>query len=110
MHGTMFDAPPTDPLAGSVNWLTGTLIGDLAATVCILAIAFVGFSMLTGRIAMRRGLQVILGCFVLLGAPVIATSMLGVMVPSNSARIPPAETVVYEARPREQLAPVPEGQ
>lgn len=102
----MFDRPATDPLTGSVQWLTGTLIGDLAAAICVLAIAFVGFSMLTGRIAIRRGLQVILGCFVLLGAPVIAAGMLGLLLPESGSRLSPADTVVYEAGPREPLQPV----
>jgi len=102
----MFDRPATDPLTGSVDWLTGTLTGDLAAAISVLAIAFVGFSMLTGHIAIRRGLQVIVGCFVLLGAPVIAAGMLGLLLPGTQAGIGPADTVVYEAGPREPLAPV----
>ena len=102
----MFDRPATDPLTGSVDWLTGTLVGDLAVAISVLAIAFVGFSMLTGRIALRRGLQVILGCFVLLGAPAIASGMLDLLLPAAQSRIGPAERVVYEAGPREPLEPV----
>jgi len=61
--------------------------------------------MLTGRIAIRRGGQVILGCFILLGAPVIASSMLALLGPSQSNTLTPADTVVYEAQPREELEP-----
>jgi len=81
------------------------MLGEVAVTLCVLAVAFVGFSMLTGRISIRRGGQVILGCFILLGAPVIASSILGVMGPGQSNAIPPVDTVVYEAQPREELGP-----
>ena len=65
-----------NPIADSVGWLTGTLLGDLATTLCVLAVAFVGLSMLGGRMPIREGGRVILGCFVLLGAPVIAASFI----------------------------------
>ena len=70
-------------------------------TLCVLAVAFVGFSMLTGRISLRRGARVVLGCFLLLGAPLIAARMMGMLGPSGASQ--PAPTVVYEAAPREPL-------
>jgi type IV secretion system protein VirB2 len=63
----------TDP-AGSgvfvsaVNWLQGTLLGTVATVVAVIAVASVGFMMLTGRINWRHGAVVILGCFILFGA------------------------------------------
>ena len=42
--------------------------------LCVLAVAFVGMLMLTGRLALREGLRVALGCFILLGAPAIASA------------------------------------
>lgn len=101
----MFDRPATDPLTGSVDWLTGTLVGDLAATICVIAVVFVGFSMLSGRLPIRRGMQVILGAFVLLGAPLIAAGMLGLLMPADGNRVPSADVVVYEAQPRGELRP-----
>jgi len=102
----MFDNSSTrQPFANSINWIADTLLGDVAITLCVLAIALVGFSMLTGRISIRRGGQVILGCFLLLGAPVIASSILGVMTPGQHSAHTPANTVVYEAQPREELEP-----
>ena len=70
-----------EPTSGGVlvnagAWLTGTLLGTAAITLCTLAVAFVGLQMLTGRLDVRRGLRVVLGCFVLLGAPVIANGLL----------------------------------
>lgn len=52
----------------AVNWLQGTLLGTVATVVAVIAVASVGFMMLTGRINWRHGAVVILGCFVLFGA------------------------------------------
>jgi type IV secretion system protein VirB2 len=52
----------------AVHWLEGTLLGTIATTVAVIAVASVGFLMLTGRINWRYGATVILGCFILFGA------------------------------------------
>ena len=52
----------------AVNWLQGTLMGTVATVVAVIAVASVGFMMLTGRINWRHGATVILGCFILFGA------------------------------------------
>lgn len=52
----------------AVNWLQGTLLGTFATVVAVIAVASVGFMMLTGRINWRHGAVVILGCFILFGA------------------------------------------
>ncbi len=63
----------TDPegsgvIVGAVNWLQGTLLGTVATVVAVIAIAAVGFMMLTGRVNWRHGAVVVLGCFILFGA------------------------------------------
>ncbi len=98
-------SPGQQPIGDSVNWVADTLLGQLAVTLCVLAIAFVGFSMLTGRVSLRRGGRVILGCFLLLGAPLIAASMMGLMGPDEGSQLGPADTIVYEAQPRAPLPP-----
>ena len=55
-------------IIGAVNWLQGTLLGTVATVAAVIAVAAVGFMMLTGRIDWRRGGIVILGCFILFGA------------------------------------------
>ena len=54
-----------------VGWLQGTMMGNVATAVAVMAIAAVGFMMLTGRLNWRYGATVILGCFVLFGAATI---------------------------------------
>jgi len=71
---------PGDPqgsgvIIGAMNWLQGTLLGTVATTVAVIAIAAVGFMMLTGRINWRHGAVVIVGCFILFGAASIVAGI-----------------------------------
>ena len=43
----------------------------------MLAVAWVGFQMLDGRISVKRGVEVILGCFILFSAPSIIAGLRG---------------------------------
>jgi type IV secretory pathway VirB2 component (pilin) len=63
-------------LVGAAQWIQGTLLGTLATAVAVIAIAWIGFGMLSGRINLQRGAVVILGCFVVFGAPVIAAGLM----------------------------------
>jgi len=55
-------------LVSAVTWMQDTLLGTIATTVAVIAVAMVGFMMLTGRMNWRYGAIVILGCFILFGA------------------------------------------
>ncbi|WP_423141119.1 TrbC/VirB2 family protein [Parablastomonas sp. CN1-191] len=62
-------------LVNAVNWLQGTLLGTVATVIAVIAIAAVGFMMLTGRIDWRRGAVVVVGCFILFGAASIVAGI-----------------------------------
>jgi type IV secretory pathway VirB2 component (pilin) len=62
------DPAGSSPLVAALNWVQGTLLGNLATTAAVIAVAAVGFLMLTGRMDWRRGLTVVIGCFVIFGA------------------------------------------
>lgn len=62
-------------LVSAVRWLQGTLLGTVATVVAIIAVAAVGFMMLTGRINWRYGATVIVGCFILFGAASIVAGI-----------------------------------
>lgn len=62
-------------VVSAVNWLQGTLLGTIATVAAVIAVAAVGFMMLTGRINWRYGVTVILGCFVLFGASSIVAGI-----------------------------------
>lgn len=70
----------TDPqgsgvIVGAARWVQGTLLGTVATVVAVIAVATVGFMMLTGRMNWRFGAVVILGCFVLFGAASIVAGI-----------------------------------
>ena len=62
------DPAGSGAIVGAVSWIEGTLLGTVATVVAVIAVASVGFLMLTGRMNWRYGATVILGCFVLFGA------------------------------------------
>lgn len=66
------------PINAALGWIQGTLMGSLATTAAVIAVAVVGLMMLTGRIDWRRGLTVILGAFILFGAATIVAGIRGV--------------------------------
>jgi len=73
-------AIPADPagsgvIVNAVTWLQGTLMGTVATVAAVIAVAAVGFMMLTGRINWRHGAVVILGCFILFGAASIVAGI-----------------------------------
>ena len=59
------------PILNAVTWMQNTLLGEVASGVAVIAVAVVGFMMLSGRMNWRYGATVIVGCFVLFGAATI---------------------------------------
>lgn len=76
----MVDPEGSGALVSAVNWLQGTMLGTVATTVAVIAVAAVGFMMLTGRMNWRHGGVVILGCFVLFGAASIVAGIRGAAI------------------------------
>lgn len=70
------------PILGAVNWVRGTMEGGIATAVAVIAVAFVGFMMLTGRMNWKHGITVIVGCFILFGA---ATIVGGIQMAARTA-------------------------
>lgn len=63
------------PILASIEWIQGTLLGNVATAVAVIAVAVVGFMMLTGRMNWRHGVTVIIGCFILFGAAAIVAGI-----------------------------------
>ncbi|HEV7232722.1 MAG TPA: TrbC/VirB2 family protein [Sphingorhabdus sp.] len=63
------------PINNALGWIQGTLLGNLATTAAVIAVAACGFMMLTGRMNWRYGATVIVGCFVLFGSAVIVAGI-----------------------------------
>ena len=65
------------PPPSAAEWLQGFLLGAPATSIAMLAVALVGFQMLDGRISVKRGVEVILGCFILFSAPAVIAGLRG---------------------------------
>ncbi len=73
--GSLADPVGSGVIVAAVSWLEGTLLGTVATTVAVIAVAWVGMLMLAGRLELRRGLTTIAGCFILFGASAIAAGI-----------------------------------
>ncbi len=62
------DPAGSSPLNAALLWVQNTLLGNLATTAAVIAVAVVGYMMLTGRMEWRRGLMVVVGAFIIFGA------------------------------------------
>jgi type IV secretion system protein VirB2 len=69
------DPQGSGPIVAALMWLQGTLLGNVATAVAVIAVAMVGFMMLTGRMNWRFGATVIVGCFILFGSAAIVSGI-----------------------------------
>ena len=67
----------TAAIPGAASFVAGTLTGSLAAAIAIIAVGWFGLMVMSGRLSRRRGIQLILGCFIVFGAPLIAGGIIG---------------------------------
>lgn len=71
------DPAGSGPIVNALGWLQGTLLGNVATAVAVMAVAAVGFMMLTGRLNWRFGATVIIGVFIVFGAASIVAGIQG---------------------------------
>lgn len=69
------DPQGSGPIVAALDWLQGTLLGTVATVVAVMAVAAIGFMMLTGRMNWRFGATVIIGVFILFGAGTIVAGI-----------------------------------
>ena len=62
------DPAGSGPINSAFGWMQQTMLGTVATTVAVMAVAAVGFMMLTGRVNWRFGATVIVGVFIIFGA------------------------------------------
>ncbi|WP_084140336.1 TrbC/VirB2 family protein [Brevundimonas nasdae] len=86
-------------LGTAARWVEGLLLGPVATSLAVIAVASVGLLMLSGRINLRRGVTVVLGCFILFGAANIARGL-------RSALAATSQNMVIAATPA--ALPLPE--
>jgi type IV secretory pathway VirB2 component (pilin) len=87
--------PDASPIAAALAWIQDVLLGSLANTLAVMAVAICGLGMLLGQVNWRSGLRVVMGCSLVFGAARIASGLLaaaeaGAGVPAAEfAAIPP---------------------
>jgi len=99
---SLADPPGASVLVAAVSWLEGTLLGTVATTVAVIAVAWVGMMMLAGRLNVRRGLTVIVGCFILFGASTIVAGIRSSIPGAEfvaAPRAPPPDSPLPRASP-----------
>jgi type IV secretory pathway VirB2 component (pilin) len=101
--GSLADPPGSSVLVAAVAWLQGTLLGTIATTIAIIAIASVGLMMLAGRVNIRHGLTVVMGCFIVFGASAIVAGIQSSLAGRGQA----ARVVTAETPPPMVAAPPP---
>ena len=74
-HAQTANPQGSGPIVAALAWMQGTLMGNVATAVAVMAVAAVGFMMLTGRLNWRFGATVIIGCFILFGAASIVSGI-----------------------------------
>lgn len=91
--GSLADPPGASVLLPAVSWLQATLLGTVATMIAVIAIASIGFMLLTGRVNLRSSAAAVVGCFVLFGASTIVMG-LQLAVSGGGAPLPPQHAVV----------------
>ena len=81
--------PSGSALVGATDWLRDLLLGQAGTTVAVVAVATVGLLMLSGRLAVKQGVTVVIGCFILFGAGTIADGLLTGGARSEDMALPP---------------------
>jgi type IV secretory pathway VirB2 component (pilin) len=69
-------SPPTQSVFEAINaWVMALLSGQATTVLCTIAIAVLGYSLMAGRIPIRKAILAVLGCFLLFGATHLANDL-----------------------------------
>jgi type IV secretory pathway VirB2 component (pilin) len=99
-YGSIGDPAGSSVLVAAASWLQATLLGTVATTIAVIAVASIGFMMLSGRVNVRHGLTVIGGSFILFGATSIVAGLQSLApVQIAAAPLPYIATPVVAAPP-----------
>lgn len=95
-------------LPAAFQWIELLILGPLGNAVAVIAVALIGFAMLSGRVSIRAGVQVAIGFFILFGAPAIARAFLDLARASAQPApipVPPPPLPVAPPRPSANTDP-----
>lgn len=81
-------------LNGAVWWIAQAVTGSLGVTIAVIAISWTGLGMLQGWIDLRRAGRIVLGCFILFGAPMIARGIIATATDERTRAAKPAPPAI----------------
>ena len=100
-----YETSQTGALPAAVDWVQGVLLGSAGTAIAVLAVAGVGAALLQGRLAPRDGLRVVLGCFILFGAPAITQGLMRLAQDTSSTAVAVPVTVPLMPPPPQLPSP-----
>lgn len=100
---SLTDPPAESPLTEGAAWIQAAALGSTATIVAVVAVATIGLLMLSGRLELRRGITVVMGCFILFGASGIAAALTGLK--GSVSTQPTASQSIQAANPSHLTAP-----
>jgi type IV secretory pathway VirB2 component (pilin) len=105
---SLFELSHTQAFGAMADWLREVLSGSLATALGIVAISLIGLSLFQGRLRLRRAAFVVVGIFLLLGAPMISAGIIGNLhqaLPANTDKTFAPPPAIPQNRPA--LSPNP---
>ena len=108
-YGAIGDPAGSSVLVAAASWLQATLLGTVATTIAVIAVASIGFMMLSGRVNVRHGLTVIGGAFILFGATSIVAGLQSLSPAQEFAAAPYIAPPIAAAPPAVPPPPPPAG-
>ncbi|MEQ1499254.1 MAG: TrbC/VirB2 family protein [Novosphingobium sp.] len=76
------------PGLGGLDWIAALITGPVGTALAVIAVAWFGFAVLGGRLPLRRGGVLVMGCFILFAAPALANSLMALARNSSSGGLP----------------------
>ena len=87
ISGSLADPPGSSVIVAAISWVEGTLLGNIATTIAVIAVASVGFMLFTCRVGYRHGLTVMIGSFILFGATSIVAGLQALMTGGETPEV-----------------------
>lgn len=63
------------PIEGILDWFVGVLQGNVARSIAIISVCFLGFLFLTGRMAWQMAFSIVIGIAIIFGAAELVDAM-----------------------------------
>jgi type IV secretion system protein VirB2 len=96
-------------IGAAAEWVMSAMSGPAVTAIMTIAVAVFAVSMLAGRLSIRQGLRLVLGCFILTGSAEIAQSVTG-WVSESEFDTGTSPTAPVEASTLAPLGPKPHTQ